>query len=255
VTKTRAQVLGGVAAVLIVGGYVLAKQLAPRPCSGAVFVEFRPPLVAPGPYRFTLTLDGGAKRCEFEVPLPNPGAVSPACRMRLELAMAGEGSEAAITGLTVGASPRHLDLQVHRGGELVYDARLDPTYTNYPVTREESQRLCGARARVLPACVRGSSACLPFRPACDGPEDCPKGRVCCINADLGRQYGARSAAECSTSARCVERFGLVACHGSEDCRSQATCERSPFGSDFVPTVMTCRAGASTGGTKPADGGP
>jgi len=228
--------------VLLMGGWILWKQLGPRPCTGAVFIDFTPPLPAPGPYRFRLQLDDVATPCEFEVPLPDPGVVSTAaCGMRVELLARGQGDESSITGLALGASPKRLALRVLRGAEPIYDTQLEPTYSPYPATRQESRRLCGSRATLAPQCLRKSSACLPFRPACDGPEDCPSRKECCVSADQGRRYGAHAAATCEVKSRCAERFGLVACHASGDCPPGETCAPAPFGSDFAPPLHTCRA--------------
>ena len=247
-TKTRAELLGALAAVLLVGGWVLWKKLAPRPCTGAVFIDFAPPLPAPGPYRFRLRLDAAATRCEFEVPFPDPGAVSTAsCQMRIELSTRGRGPDSSITGLAVGAHPKRLRLEVRRGSELVYDADLQPDYSAYPTTREESKRMCGSRASLVPDCIRNTSVCLPFRPACDGPEDCPPRKRCCASVDQGRRYGAPAAATCEFESRCAERFGLIACHASGDCPSDAPCRPAPFGADFAPALLTCEAQAPTGG--------
>ena len=237
-----AQILGGVAGVVLMGGWILWKSVGPRPCTGAVFIDFSPPLPAPGPYRFRLELDDRATPCEFEVPLPDPGAVSTKkCGMRVELSTRDQGAEESITGLTVGASPTRLALKVLRGAELIYDTELEPSYSPYPTTREESKRLCGDRASLVPKCVRNSSACLPFRPACDGPEDCPTGKRCCVNPDQGKKYGAHAAATCESKSRCAERFGLLACHESGDCPKSSTCAPAPFGSDFSPALRTCKA--------------
>jgi hypothetical protein len=240
VTKTRAQVLGAMTAVILVGGYVMVRHLAPPPCAGATFVELHPPLPAPGIYHISLVLDGGSKRCDFEVPLPSAQPVSLAgCKMRVEITIEGEGAESRITGLAFGAAPKHLGLQVRRGTELVYALEIDPVYSEYPATHEESKRFCGPRARLTPPCIRGSSACLPFRASCDGPEDCPGGQVCCLNPDLGRKYGAKAAVECSSERRCIDRFGMVACHAPEDCPPRMVCAPSSV-ADFSPLVQACR---------------
>ncbi len=104
-TKTAAQVLGAIAGAVAAVGWLLWWQLRPPSCKGAVFVEFRPPLLQPGPYRFSLALDGEPSHCTFEVALPADKPVNTGkCGMPLELQTRGVASDASIIGLTVGAT-------------------------------------------------------------------------------------------------------------------------------------------------------
>jgi hypothetical protein len=239
VTRRGARILGGAAGMLLVLGWLLWRATRPAPCSGAVFVEFAPPLAAPGPYRFVLTRGGGSA-CTFEVPLPLAGAVdTSACDVALDLTVRGEGDAVVIAALTVGAAPRELTLRVERAGEVVYDARMLPEYAEYPARREDDPRFCGARAHVAPDCRRGSSQCAPFTPRCRGPGDCAKAQVCCVDPLLAREHGVQAATRCTTRVACESTYGALACLRDRDCPGQRACEDQRFRQEFEPPVTTC----------------
>ena len=220
-------------------GWLLWQAIRPTPCPGAVFVEFAPPLAAPGPYRFVVALDGGSP-CAFEVPLPLAGAVDTrACDVALDLTVRGEGEATVIAALAVGAAPRQVRLRVERAGEIVYDATMHPEYAKYPVRREDDPRLCGVRAHVAPACRRGTSQCAPFAPRCRAPTDCKKGQVCCVDPMLAREQGVGAAARCTTRATCEASLGTLACHQDRDCPSGRACNDHRFRAEFDPPVTTC----------------
>jgi hypothetical protein len=240
VTPRSARILGGVAGVLIALSWLLWQATRPAPCSGAVFVEFGPPLTTPGPYRFTLTLDREAP-CSFQVALPPVGVVdTSACALALDLTVRGDAKAATITALTVGASPSTLQLRVERGEEVVYDTTLKPQYAEYAARREDDPRFCGQRAHVEPACVRGSSQCVPYRPACRGPSDCPRRQVCCISPDQALEYGVGAAARCISRDSCETSYGALACRSDDDCPNERSCDDERFEPDFEPSVTTCR---------------
>ena len=240
-TKTAAQVLGGLTGAILVLAWIGAKALRPPPCHGGVFVELRPPLEAPGPYRFEISMPGEREACRFEVPLPLVGPVNTSqCPVVLELETEGQGLRSTIVRLAVGATPERFRLKVHRAAEAVYDAELRPRYLSEPVPREQSRRFCGRQALVRPECVKGSSQCAPFRADCDGPEDCPGEQACCTSLDWGQKYGAKLATACLPWRRCLQRYARVACHTTDDCPEGMICNDNSWHSDFEPPVVTCR---------------
>lgn len=207
-----------------------------------MFIEFRPPLSQPGPYRFTLTLDNAPKRCEFEVTLPSDKPVNTTrCGMPLELQSRNAGGEISITGLTVGASPKQLHLAVHLVAEVIYNLNLQPNYSAELTSRADSKRFCGKRALVQPACIRGSTQCLPFPANCDGPEDCQKGKTCCASPESGHEYGYKSASKCTTFSYCLGRLAHIACHVTEDCPKDMSCDDNSFGDEYKPVLTGCRS--------------
>ena len=239
-TPNRARALGGVVGVLLALGWFLWQALRPPPCPGAVFVDLRPPLTEPGQYRIALAV-GSRPPCHFDLTLPPAGAVDTSqCNMPLDLTVRGQGREAAIVSLTVGASPKVLGLRIEHQGELLVDTELEPHYAKYEARRQDDPRFCGRQARVAPACVRGSAQCTPFHPVCRGPADCPAGRVCCIAAERGHEYGHRAAARCTSRGDCDSTYGDLACHNDADCPRGSLCEKRPQ-KDFEPSVRTCRA--------------
>jgi hypothetical protein len=207
-----------------------------------VFIELRPPLEAPGLYSFEVSMPGEKKACRFEVPLPLTGPVSTSqCPVLLELETEGQGRQSNIVRLAVGATPERLGIRIRRADETVYDTELRPQYLSVPVPREESRRFCGHQALVRPECVKGSSQCAPFQAVCDGPEDCPAGKACCISPHWGRQYGSKLATACLSWRRCLERYARIACHTTDDCPNDMTCDDTSWRSDFLPPIVTCRA--------------
>ena len=215
-------------------------QLAPRACTGGVFIEFRPPLTQPGPFRFALELDEQDPICEFEVALPasNPVYIGK-CKLRLELQTRGVAKESSIVGLTVGASPKKLHLTVRSEAALIYDSRLHPKYATEPTPRSESKHFCGPRATVTPDCIRGTSQCAPYPSICDGPEDCPANKVCCVSSDSALEYGARFGSQCTSARYCIGRLAHIACHRDEDCPSRMGCTDGSLASEFKPELRGC----------------
>jgi len=232
--------MGGVAGVLLALGWLLWQATRPASCAGAVFVEFAPPLAAPGPYRFLIAGDTMTS-CAFDVPLPLVGAVdTSACDLALDLTVRGSGEHTLIAALTVGASPRELRLRVERAGELVYDATMRPQYAEYPARREDDPRFCGARSHVAPACLRGSSQCAPYAPRCRAPSDCDGEQVCCVDPLQAREHGAEAAARCTTERACESSYGALACRRDRDCPRHRPCDDQRFRGEFEPPVTTCR---------------
>ncbi len=204
-------------------------------------MEFRPPLAHPGPYHFALGLDDSPPRCEFDVALPADKPVNTSrCGMRLELQTRGAASDASIVGLTVGESPKKLHVIVRRGAEAIYDSFIEPVYAAQRTTRKESKHFCGQRASVSPTCIRGTSQCTPFPAACDGPEDCPAPRICCISPESGHEYGYKSASQCASRAYCIARLAHIACHTDEDCPKDMKCTDNSLEAEFKPAIRVCR---------------
>jgi hypothetical protein len=242
--KNRAHLFGAILGVFAMTGFLVWRRTQPGRCTGGVTFELHPPLGDPGSYHFVLSLDGIPQPCVFDVPLPVKGRVDTSgCGHVVEMKTRVEGTTTKITGLTIGASPDELTLRVTRKGEVLYDTRVVPSYGPYETPREESRLFCGERALVTPPCVRGSSACWPYEPTCDGPEDCPVGKVCCLNPELGREYGASAATECTSRSRCLDGFGSAACHGDGDCPNQMTCSDSSLAKHFKRAVAACRPAA------------
>jgi hypothetical protein len=240
-----AHVLGAGLGVLLTGGYVVWKRLRPPPCTGAVFVELRPPLAAPGPYHFRLSLDDDERGCAFDVQLPMKRRVdTKACKMALTLETRVHGTTESILGLTIGAAPERFRFRVTRGSELIYDTELQPRYAPYATLREESKRFCGDRAFVKPECLRGSSQCAPYVAACSGPEVCGGGQVCCVSPDRAREYGAYAAAECSSQRSCLDRFAQIACRKDADCPSDMRCSDRSLAREFHQPLSVCASASS-----------
>jgi hypothetical protein len=239
--KSKPHLIGAVLGVTAMTGFVLWQRTRPAACTGGVTIELRPPLAAPGPYRFELEVEGIRQPCVFDVPFPIRGRVDTStCGHAVQLTTRAQGDETKIVALTVGASPDTLRFRVRRHGELLYDTEITPKYGPYETLREESRLFCGERALVAPACVRGSSACAPYEPSCDGPEDCPNGKACCASPEWGREYGPRSATECSSTNRCLDRFGLIACHADSDCPSDMACADTSLAKDFKRPLTACQ---------------
>jgi len=240
--KSKAHLFGAVLGIAAMSGFVLWQRTRPAPCTGGVTIELRPPLSEPGQYHFHLELEGIHQPCEFDVPFPVRGRVDTrTCGHVVELQTRVQGADSKIVGLTIGASPEALSFRVSRSGEALYDTRITPKYGPYETPKSESRLFCGERALVTPPCVRGSSACAPYEPSCDGPEDCANGKACCASPDWGREYGAASATECSSKTSCLNRFGLVACHVDADCANEMACNDTSLAKDFKPPLTACQA--------------
>jgi hypothetical protein len=239
--KPSPQLFGAIAGVVVMGGFVAWQRLRPPPCTGGVFLELRPPLAEAGPYHVKLELDGGPEVCEFELTLPVRDAIDKQrCRRLLKIETRVQEGVTSLVGLTLGASPEKLSFQVTRGADTIYDTELTPRYSPYEVRREDERRFCGDRALLEPACRRGSPECLPFRPNCDGPEDCPEKRACCLNPEQGKEYGRQAASECRSRRGCLDGFGQIACHGDVDCPSDMACDDDSFARHFTEPVRVCR---------------
>mgnify|MGYP000988312863 FL=1 len=240
VTRRLAILLGALAALLVGGAWMTVRMSRQRPCPGALFVEFHPPLARPGVYEFALEWqDEAPRRCELRVPLPPSGPVDTGgCNAKTELLLEGTETEPRIARLALGAAPAEVRLRVTRRKESIYDAVLSPAYADYPTTREES--FCGPRALVEPDCRRGTADCAPYPLACDGPEDCGRGEICCVSRDWARESGARTGAHCMTTRRCLDRFASVACHDDTNCPEPMRCTDRSQAADFAAPVALCR---------------
>ena len=234
-----AQALGGLCAVLVVGGWFLVSRFAPKPCPGGVTLEFHPPLNAPGKYRFKLGL-GEEQPCEFELRLPFEGEPDKkGCRLTLALTTKTRGKLASISALTFAAHPDEFQLKVTRDKETLYDATLTPHYAPYETLRSEDKRFCGERARLEPTCVRGSSQCGPYPASCDGPEDCQEKAVCCATPEWGREYGVQFATECTSKSSCLARLAHIACHTDQDCPKDMRCAEESLASEYQSRLVGC----------------
>jgi hypothetical protein len=239
--RNKAHLLGAVFGVTVMTGFLLWRETRPAPCTGGVTVELRPPLSAPGRYRFELRLDGIEQPCVFDVPWPVRGRVDTStCGLVVELRTRVQGEQGSITGLTVGASPDALSFRVERSGEVLYDTPITPKYGPYETPRSESRLFCGERAIATADCRRGSSACAPYEPTCDGPEDCASSKACCASPEWGREYGPAAATQCSSARRCFDRFGLVACHADADCPKDMTCSDTSLAKEFKRPITVCQ---------------
>ncbi len=230
--------LGGLSALVLVGGWFAYQRLRPTPCPGGLFIELRPPLLEPGPYRFRLELDDGERVCSFEA-VPGGSAHKTDCKMALEITSRLSNGEQSIVGVAVAAAPEELRLLVMQGKQAIYDTRLEPKYAPYPVRREDERRFCGDRAFVKPSCQRGSPQCAPFPARCDGPEDCGAAEICCLSPEWGREYGVKAASVCSGRRACLDRFARVACHADADCAG-SSCSDQSLAADFNPPLKACR---------------
>ena len=240
--KNKAHLLGAVLGVTVMTSTMLWQKTRPAPCTGGVTIELRPPLSAPGRYRFELRLEGIQKPCSFEVPWPVQGRVDTStCGHAVELKTRVHGEQTSMVGMTVGASPETFSFRVERAGEVLYDTTVSPKYGPYETPRSESRLFCGERALVTPDCRRGSSTCAPYEPSCDGPEDCAGGKACCASPEWGREYGPSAATECGSTRRCLDRFGLVACHTDAECPSDTTCTDTSLVKDFKRPITVCQS--------------
>lgn len=241
-TPWTAQRLGGIVGAALAIAGVLWLRTRAAPCPGAVTLEFHPPLADPGSYRFRI-IGPGLGPCEFSVSLPQtaslPGASS--CGMARELRTQVRGGQVSISELTFASAPEHFTLQVKRDGEPIYDSVLQPKYAPYPTLRAENKHFCGDRARIVPACLRGSSECPPFPTSCVGPEGCGGGQACCLTPDWGRDYGPRAASECASRSSCFAHFGQLACHEDGDCPADLRCAASRVAAEFSRPILTCVA--------------
>ena len=228
-----------VGATLAVSGVVWLRVRKP-PCPGAVTIEFHPPLADPGSYSFQLGL-GAPQPCEFSLALPQTAKPTAAqgCGMARELRTQVRDGAVSIAALSFAAAPEHFHLRVTRNAEPIYDLDLQPKYAPYETTRAEDKHFCGDRARVVPACLHGSSECEPFPSSCTGPEACSPRQTCCLTPDWGRDFGPRAASECASQNSCFAHFGHIACHADSDCPTDLRCTDSALAKGFTPALRTC----------------
>jgi len=223
--------------------WVISLRTREKPCPGAVTLEFHPPLTERGRYRIELGWEG-APPCRFQVDLPLTGMANgrdkSGCGMAMELKTQVQGGQVSLAGLTFAAAPSHLRLQVKRDAELIYDTPLEPRFAPYATTRVEDKHFCGDRALVLPRCLRGSSACVPFATRCTGPKDCGSTQVCCLTPEWGRDFGPLAASECTSERRCLAHLGRVGCQVDSDCLPGMQCSDSSLAAEFSTPVLVCR---------------
>ena len=237
--RLSAPFAGACLGVLVATGWVVWQRLRPPPCTGGLFVELRPPLPMPGPYHVRFELDD--ERCEFDVALPIAGTVEKrACPKPLELETRVQDGRTSLIGVAVGAAPAHVRFVVQRGGDVLYDTALDPTYSPYAVRREDQKKFCGDRAFLKPECRPGSPGCVPYPAACDGPEDCSAGKSCCLSPEQGKEYGAAVATECVSRRRCLDSFGSLACHGDAECPADMACSDRSLEKYYRTPVLACQ---------------
>ena len=232
-------IIGGALAII---GVIWFRTRA-TPCPGAVTLEFHPPLSDPGRYQVQISWDG-TKPCQFTVELPldaraKDGAKT-GCGMALQLRTQVQDGQASISGLTFAAAPEHFRLQVKRDAEPIYDTRLEPKFAPYPTTRAEDKHFCGERALLLPACLRGSSACAPFPARCTGPQECGGKQACCLTPEWGRDFGPHAASECTSTNRCLAHLGHLGCHSDGDCPSGMRCADTSLAADYSKPILVCQ---------------
>ena len=244
VSPWTAQRLGAiVGAGLAITGVIWLRTRA-TPCPGAVTLEFHPPLADPGSYRIQLSWEG-AKPCVLTVVLPlGPPKQTPeksGCGMAVQLRTQVRDEQATVAGLTFAAAPPRFGLQVKRDSEPIYDTQLEPKFAPYPTLRAEDKHFCGERALVLPPCLRGSSECAPFPARCTSPADCRAKQACCLTPEWGRDFGPRSASECTSTNSCLAHLGRLACLLDSDCPSGMHCGDASLASEFTKPVLLCQS--------------
>ncbi len=243
-TPWTAQRLGAIVGAILAVALVIWLRTRPKPCPGAVTLEFHPPLAEPGAYRLTLGWSG-AEPCTFDFALPLSDASAQhrktGCGMALELRTQVQAGVASVSGLTFAAAPERFKLALVRNRESIYDVELEPKYAPYETTRQEDKHFCGDRALVEPPCLRGSSECAPFPASCLGPSDCSAKQVCCLTPEWARDYGPRAGAECTASASCFAQLGHLACRADADCPSDMSCSDDSFRSEFSPAPRACES--------------
>ena len=236
--------MGAIVGAGLAIGFVIWMRTREKPCSGAVTLEFHPPLAERGSYYIQLSWEG-VNPCQFQVDLPLDASAKdpakPGCGMALALRTQVQDGRASISGLTFAAAPARFRLQVKRDREPIYDTLLEPRFAPYPTTRSEDKHFCGDRALVLPQCVRGSSECAPFPARCTGPQDCQPKQACCLTPEWGRDFGARAASECSSTNSCLSHLGRLACHVDSDCPSGMRCGDTSLAGDFSKPVSVCQS--------------
>lgn len=129
------------------------------------------------------------------------------------------------------------------GGALSSDDRPDPLPAERGATcglglprqcNPDSEKCC-KRSLSTHSCIPKAEACdceesncTVVSVACDGPEDCNSGQVCCA-AGSGRTYSEFAcAATCSSASR-------QACHAKADCSASLTCAIS----QQLPSISVC----------------
>ena len=78
------------------------------------------------------------------------------------------------------------------------------------------------------------TACAGIALACDGPEDCGAGKVCCFLGTTGGNSTCKSAADCTG----VDQ--VVMCRSDTDCASGDHCEPAAAGAYFASIAGSCK---------------
>jgi hypothetical protein len=84
-----------------------------------------------------------------------------------------------------------------------------------------------------PSSCSALTACTGLALACDGPEDCTKGRVCCGTDTRG---GGTS---CKDPSECFDAHSIIVCRSDSDCRLGQHCEPSYAGSYLGNVAGSC----------------
>ncbi len=232
--------MGGIIGALLAVSWVVWSRVRAAPCPGAVTIEFHPPLADPGLYSFQLDL-GAPKPCQFSLALPQSGtpAAATGCGMARELRTQSRDGAVSVAALTFAAAPERFHFRLLRNAEPIYELDIEPKYAPYETARADDKHFCGERARVVPACVHGSSECEPFPSSCTGPDACARGQACCLTPEWGRDFGPRAASECAPRNSCFAHFGHLACHADSDCPADFQCMDSALSHGFTPALRTC----------------
>lgn len=225
---------------LLAVSWVVWSRVRAAPCPGAVTIEFHPPLSDPGTYTFQLGL-GARRPCEFSLALPKSEHPAPAtgCDMARGLRTQVRDGAVSIAALTFAAAPEHFHFRLTRNAEPLYDLELQPKYAPYETTRADDPHFCGDRARLVPACLRGSSECEPFPASCAEPHACAHGQACCLTPEWGRDFGPHAASECASHSSCLAHFGHLVCQTNSDCPQGMRCTDSAIARSFTPAIRTC----------------
>jgi hypothetical protein len=233
--------MGAIVGAALAISFVVWLRTRAVPCPGAVTIEFHPPLADAGDYAFELNL-GNAKPCQFSVSLPGAAgsALASNCGMARELRTQVRDGQVSIAELSFAAAPERFHLHVTRNSDVLYDLDLAPKYAPYPTRRADDKHFCGDRARVVPACLRGSSECEPFPITCTA-QACSHTQYCCLTPDWGKDFGPKAASECASKNSCFAHFGHLLCGTDADCPADMRCLASPVAHEFSPAPRTCES--------------
>ena len=86
-------------------------------------------------------------------------------------------------------------------------------------------------------CLTSKPGLRGYYMACDGPEDCASGELCCISVGAI----ALGSTNCGPPSACEGGYAQqIACHSGGDCPAPMTCGPAWFADTFVPTLLGCQ---------------